>query len=62
MYFWHQIDGRKSNENADQWLSLYHWLRLLSATDFDDTLLSSVLKFTLHEPNYKEKEVHRLIR
>ena len=31
-------------------------------TDFDDILLSSVLKLTLHEPNYKEKEVHRLIR
>ena len=62
MCFWHQIDGRKSNENADQQLSLYHWLRLLSVTDFDDILLSSVLKLTLHEPNYKEMEVLRLIR
>ena len=34
----------------------------LSVTDFNDIPLSSVLKFTLHEPNYKEKEVHRLIR
>ena len=51
MCFWHQIDGRKSNENVDQ----------LSVTDFDDIRLSSVLKLTLHEPNYKEKKVYRLI-
>ena len=48
----------KKNENADQYLSLYHWLRLFSATDFDDILVWSMLKLTLYEPNYKEKEVH----
>ena len=62
MCFWHQIDRRKNNENADQYLSLYHGLRLLSATDFDDILVWSVLKLTLHEPNYKKKEVHWRIR
>ena len=36
MCFWHQIDRRQNNENADQYLSLYHWLRLFSAKDFDD--------------------------
>ena len=29
-----------------------------SATDFDDIIVWSVLKSTLHEPNYKKKEVH----
>ena len=33
-------------------------LRLLSVTDFDEILLSSVLKLTLDEPNYKEKKVN----
>ena len=65
-----------TNSSLDDWLrlltdakamrtltnsSLDDWLRLLSVTDFDDILLSSVLKLTLHEPNYKEKEVHRHI-
>ena len=58
MCFWHLIDRRQNNENADEYLSLYHWLRLFSATDFDDILVWSVLKLTLYEPNYKEKEVH----
>ena len=37
-------------------------LRLFSATDFDDIFVWSVLKLTLYEPNYKEKEVHWPIR
>ena len=37
--FWHQIDRRQDNENADQYLSLHHWLRLFSATDFDNILV-----------------------
>ena len=47
MCFWHQIDRRQNNENADQCLSLYHWLRLFCATDFDDLLVWSVLTNTL---------------
>ena len=62
MCFWHQIDRRENNKNADQYLSLYYWLRLFSATDFDDKFVWSVLKLTLYEPNYKEKEVHWPIR
>ena len=58
MCFWHQIDRRKNNENADQELSLYHWLRLLSETGFDDIFLLSVLKLTPYEPRYKQKVVH----
>ena len=55
MYFWHQIDRRKNNENADQELSLYHWLKLLSETDFDDNLCDQL---TPYEPRYKKKVVH----
>ena len=62
MCFWHQIDRRQNNENSDQYLSLNHWLRQFSATDFDDILVWSVLKLTLYGPNYKEKEVHWPIR
>ena len=29
------MDRRQNNGNADQYLYLYHWLRLLSATDFE---------------------------
>ena len=39
MCFWHQIDRRQSNENADQYLSLSQWLRLFRAKDFDDILV-----------------------
>ena len=62
MCFWHQIDRRENNENVDQYLSLCYGLRLFSATDFDDIFVWSVLKLTLYEPNYKEKEVHWPIR
>ena len=34
----------------------------LSVTDFDDILVWSVLKLTLHEPNYKKKEIYWPIR
>ena len=37
--FSHQIDRRQNDENDDQYLSLYHWLRFFSATDFDDILV-----------------------
>ena len=43
MCFWHQISRRQNNENADQYLSWYHWLRLFSAIDFDDILVWLVL-------------------
>ena len=62
VFLWHQIDRRQNNENADQYLSFYHWLRLLCTTDFDDIFVRSVLKSTLSEPNYKEMEVHWPIR
>ena len=26
--FWHKIDRRQNNDNADKYLYLYHWLRL----------------------------------
>ena len=32
------MDRRQNNGNADQYLYLYHWLRLLSATDFEEIL------------------------
>ena len=32
------MDRRQNNGNADQYLYLYHWLRLLSATDFEQIL------------------------
>ena len=32
MCFWHKLYRRQNNENADQYLSLYHCLRLFSAT------------------------------
>ena len=43
MCFWHQINRRQNNENADQYLSWYQWLRLFSAIDFDDILVWLVL-------------------
>ena len=49
MCYWHQIDRRQN-------ISLYHWLRLFSATDFDDIFVWSVQKLTLYEPNYKERK------
>ena len=32
------MNRRQNNGHADQYLYLYHWLRLLSATDFEEIL------------------------